>query len=82
MHHHILFAERARTPTNVIPAAPLLVGRLPEVRHDVDVRLVSEASPDYRADAEGAGVFCIAITSTINTRAMVCEGCAAALVIM
>ena len=79
MHVYVMFKERARTPTHVIPAAPLLVGRLPEVRHDVDVRLVSEASPDCCADAERAGLFCVAITSTIDTRKMVCEGCVAAL---
>ena len=78
MHVYVLFAERARTPTHVIPAAPLLVGRLPEVRHDVDVRLISKAPPDHRADAEGAGLLCIAITFTVNTRKMVCEGCVAA----
>ena len=73
MHFSIMPEERARTPTHVISAAAFLARRLPEVRHDVDVRLISKASPDYRADAEGAGVFCIAITSTIDTRAMVCE---------
>ena len=72
MHHHILFAECARTPTYIIPAAPLLARRLPEVRHDVDVRLIIKAPPDHCADAEGAGLFCLTIAATIDTSKMVC----------
>ena len=68
---HLVCGMRSNTNTH-IQAAPLLARRLPEVRHDVDVRLIIKAPPDHCADAEGAGLFCLTIAATIDTSKMVC----------